>query len=96
MQCAYDYLCERIEWFLSRWWGGGLYLALACLCAVVWAWDGPDRYLTNTGGAILILMVGLNRRSSMATHVKLDDIDDRDDLNRIEELTEDEIESRRA
>lgn len=96
MQCAFDTLSEWIEWFLSRWWGAGLYLLLTALSFVPWGWDGPDRWVTQTNSAILVLLVGGARRSMKAVHVKLDDIDPRDDLNRIEELTEDEIEARRV
>lgn len=91
-QRAFDSLSDWIEWFLARWWGASLYL----FGAIVWcSWDGADRYVTMTGAVILVLLVGGGRRDSKATHAKLDDIDDRDDMTRIEESSEEEIEARR-
>ncbi len=95
LQRGFDCLSERIEWVLSTWWGVSLYVA-ACLASyVLGAWDGVDRWTFLTGTLILVLLIGSGRRDSKATHIKLDDIDERDDLNRIEELTEDEIVEKR-
>ncbi len=95
MQRGFDCFSERIEWGLSRWWGVALYVSACIASYVVGAWEGLDRWTFATGTLILVLLIGSGRRNSKATHVKLDDIDERDDLNRIEELTEDEIEEKR-
>ncbi len=95
MQRGFDRLSERIEWALSTWWGVSLYVAACIASYAAGAWDGLDRWTFTTGTLILVLLIGGGRRDSKATHAKLDDIDDRDDLNRIEELSEVEIEERR-
>ncbi len=95
MQRGFDCLSEWIEWALSTWWGVSLYVAACVAVYIAGSWDGVDRWTFITGTFILVLLIGSGRRDSKATHAKLDDIDDRDDLNRIEELTEKEIEERR-
>lgn len=94
-QTAFDRVSESVEWVLSTWWGASAYLGTAALCYLPWGWDGPDRFLTMTGGVILVLLVGGGRRSMKAVHAKLDDIDEREDMTRVEELSEAEIERRR-
>ena len=94
-QVPFDWLSEKVEWFLSRWWGGAIYFISWVVSFWFGGWDWMDRWVYITGGIILILLVGGARRSSKAMHVKLDDIDEREDLNRIEELTEEEIERKR-
>ena len=95
LQAAFDCASDRAERLLASWWGAATYLGLAALCAVRWGWDGPDRFFTLSGGVILVLLLGASRRSSLAVHAKLDDIDERDDMTRVEELSEAEIEERR-
>lgn len=96
MQRAFDTLSDWIEWFLARWWGVLLYICAIAPCYYLWGWDGVDRYVYMSGGLLVILLVGAGRRDSKATHAKLDDIDERDDMTRVEELSEEEIERRRV
>ena len=95
MQHAFDTLSEWIEWFMATWWGASAYFACCVLVALGYGWDGLDRITYLTGALILVLLIGSGRRDSKATHAKLDCITDRDDLNHIEERTEQEIEARR-
>lgn len=95
IQKDFDVISGGVEWFLSRWWGVALYLVACVLSFVAWGWDGLDRVVYTSGTVFLVLLIGGARRSSKAMHVKLDDIDERDDLNRIEDLCEEEIERKR-
>lgn len=95
IQKAFDRFSGGLEWFLSRWWGVLLY-CLTCLGFYwLWDWDGIDRFIYTSGVLLVVLLIGGARRSNIAMHTKLDDIDERDDLNRIEDLSEEEIEERR-
>ena len=95
MQRAFDTLSEWIEWLFSTWWGVTGYALVSGGIYALTGWDGLDRWIYVTGAAILVLLIGSGRRDSKAMHTKLDDIDDRPELHRIEELTEREIDERR-
>lgn len=95
MQHLFDCLSERIEWLLSTWWGVSAYLVGCVASYAVAGWDGLDRWVYLSGAALLVVLIGSGRRDSKAMHAKLDDIDDRDDLNRLEERSESEIEAKR-
>lgn len=94
-QRVFDRLSERAEWFLSTWWGALAYIVACASAYLIWGWDGVDRAVYVSGGLILVLLIGSGRRDSKAVHAKLDDIDERDDMTRVEELSEQEIEERR-
>jgi len=96
VQHLFDCLSERIEHLLSTWWGVAAYAA-ACLACYIWAgWDGVDRWVYLSGAAVLILLIGSGRRDSKATHAKLDDVTEGQELDRLEERSEAEIEAERA
>lgn len=95
MQHAFDRLSEATEWLLSRWWGAGGYFALWLLAYAGWLWDGLDRFVYVTGGAILVLLVGTSRRDSKAAQAKLDTLTPGHTLDRIEERDERAIEAAR-
>lgn len=94
-QRIFDRLSERGEWLLASWWGAGAYLSVAALSAVLWGWDGLDRFIFLSGALVLVMLVGSGRRDSKAVHAKLDRATPGEDMNRIEELTEREIEELR-
>jgi low affinity Fe/Cu permease len=94
-QQAFDRFSGALEWFLSRWWGVLIYVLVCGLFYWLWDWDGIDRFIYTSGVLLVVLLIGGARRSNIAMHIKLDDIDERDDLNRIEELSEDELERKR-
>jgi len=95
IQRAFDTMSSGIEWFFSRWWGVVLYCLLCVVFYLLWDWDGIDRFIYTSGVLLVVLLIGGARRSNIAMHIKLDDIDERDDLNRIEELSEEELERKR-
>jgi low affinity Fe/Cu permease len=95
IQQKFDCFSGAIEKGLSRWWGVLIYVVLSVVFYFVWDWDGLDRWIYVSSVLLVILLVGGARRSNLAMHAKLDDIDERDDLNRIEELSEEEIERKR-
>lgn len=95
MQRAFDTLSEWIEWLFSTWWGVSLYGASCIATYVLGGWDAIDRWVYMSGAALVVLLIGSGRRDSKAMHTKLDDIDDRPELQRLEELTEREIDERR-
>lgn len=95
MQHAFDCLSERIEWLLSRWWGAGAYFALWIAAYAGWLWDGLDRFVYVTGGAILVLLIGCGRRDSKAAQAKLDTLTPGHALDRLEERDERAIEAAR-
>jgi low affinity Fe/Cu permease len=95
IQRGFDRFSGGLEWVLSRWWGVLAYCLICGLFYWLWDWDGIDRFIYTSGVLLVVLLVGGARRSNLAMHAKLDDIDDRDDLNRIEELSEEEIERKR-
>lgn len=84
-------LCDWLEYALSRWWGTSLYLA-SMVVALHWGWDPLDRWIYISNAALVVLLIGNARRSDKAMHRKLDDIDPREDHNRLEERDEREIE----
>lgn len=89
MQHLFDRLSERIEWLLSTWWGVSAYLVGCVASYAVAGWDGLDRWVYLSGAALLVVLIGSGRRDSKAMHAKLDD------LNRLEERSESEIEAKR-
>lgn len=94
MQHAFIRICDRLEYVLSRWWGTALYASTLPLTFLAGGWDGIDRWVYITGVLLVVLLIGNARRSDKATHIKLDEIDPREDHNEIERLDEPEMPSR--
>lgn len=95
-QAAFDWLSEHLEKVLSTWWGAGGYFALCALSGALWGWDGLDRTVYLTGGIIIILLVGSARRDWKAQHAQTEAMLDGEDLKRLEEKSEAEIEEVRT
>lgn len=95
MQHMFDCLSEWIEHAFSTWWGVGLYAVLSAVAYVLAGWDGLDRFVYMTGALIVILLIGSGRRDSKAAQAKLDTLTEGAELDRLEELSEAEIEARR-
>lgn len=95
MQHRFNRLSEQVERALSAWWGVGLYGAACVGWYIAAGWDGVDRWVYMTGAAIVILLIGSGRRDAKATHAKLDALTPGNDLDRVEEQCEDDIEARR-
>ena len=74
MQKSYIWLCDRLEWVLSRWWGG-LGYALALVGTMLLSWEVNDRFTWLTNAMFVVLLIGNARRSDKALHVKVDTID---------------------
>lgn len=95
MQSLFDKLSERLEHFLSSWWGVAIVSLLCLITYYLWGWDGIDRFIYIAGFFVVILLIGGARRNAKATHVKLDAITPGHLLDRLEEEEEKKIEAAR-
>lgn len=91
IQRAFMTLCDRLEYTLSRWWGTSAYI-VSMAFALYWGWDPLDRWIYISNAVLVVLLIGNARRSDKAMHRKLDNVDPREDHNRLEEQDEQEIE----
>lgn len=82
--------CDGLEYGLSRWWGSLAYASSMLL--VPWVgWDTIDRWIYMTNALLMVLLIGNARRSDKAMHIKLDEIDPREDHNALEACDEPEM-----
>lgn len=96
LQHRFDRLSDRIEHIFSTWWGVTLYVGAACAVYAIWQWDGLDRFFYISGGMLVVLLLGASRRDSIANQVKMDAMTTDNDLDGIEERTEQDIQDIRA
>lgn len=90
MQHAFIRLCDRVEWFFSRWYGATAYAATMLLA--FYNWEVVDRWVYISNALLVVLLIGNSRRSDKAMHKKLDEVDPKAGHNKIEQLDEREIE----
>lgn len=89
-QKAFIRFCDRLEYALSRWWGVAIY-CLTLIAAWLRSWDTLDRWIYISGVLLVVLLIGNARRSDKAMHIKLDEIDPRQDHNKLERRDEPEM-----
>lgn len=86
------YISEWTEWFLSKSYGIVTYLFISSLTYAFGGWDWLDRWVYMSSALLVILLIEQGRRSDTAMHAKLDVISGDRVQNKLEKLSEEEIE----
>ena len=96
LKSLFSKFSDKLEAYLAHPFGFVLYTVFFILGLVFVGVDATNIVISYVTAGMLFLGLGNARRDRKAVHAKLDDIDPRDEMTRIEEKAEEEIERLRC